>query len=198
MTRTGQWIEARVPLYQIPRLMGTTLGFIAFGNIPRAVSRRAKPFGFHMIAYDPYISELDMIAHEVEPVTELSELLERSDFVSVHLSLSTETRHMISEQQFKQMKSTAIFVNTGRGPTVDEAALIKALQEDWIAFAALDVFEKEPVDLDNPLLKMENVILTSHLAASSSRMAPEARRRATREIVSVLQGKKPIHPVNRK
>ncbi len=184
-------------LNQFPRLMGTTLGFVAFGNIPRAVSRRAKPFGFHMMAYDPYISELDMIKYGVEPITELSELLARSDFISVHLPSSSETHHMISEQQFKQMKSTAIFINTGRGATVDEAALIKALQEGLIAFAALDVFEKEPIDSNNPLLKMENVILTAHAASATSRMPREARRRAAHEIGIVLQGKHPISPVNR-
>ncbi len=197
MVRSGRWLEARPMLNQFPRLMGTTLGFVAFGNIPRAVSSRAKPFGFHMMAYDPYIRELDMIKYGVEPITELSELLSRSDFLSVHLPSSSETHQMISEQQFKQMKSTAIFINTGRGATVDEAALIKALQEGWIAFAGLDVFEKEPIDDNNPLLKMENVILTAHAASATSRMPRESRRRAAREIGMVLQGKHPINPVNR-
>lgn len=183
-------------LYQYPRLLGETLGFVAFGNIPRAVARRAKTFGLRILAYDPYISELVMSQYDVEPITELSELLESSDFVSVHLPLTPETHHMISEREFQQMKSTAIFINTGRGPTVDEAALIKALQEGWIAFAALDVFEKEPVDLDNPLIKMENVILTAHVASASSRMVPETRRRAALEVARFLQGEKPISPVN--
>ena len=197
IVRSGRWLEARPMLNQFPRLMGTTLGFVAFGNIPRAVSRRAKPFGFHMMAYDPYISELDMIKYGVEPITELGELLECSDFLSVHLPLTDETHHMISEQQFRQMKSTAIFINTGRGSTVDEAALIKALQEGWIAFAGLDVLEKEPVDSNSLLLKMDNVILTAHVASASSRMPPESRRRAAREIVRVLQGEYPISPLNR-
>ena len=111
MVRTSRWLEARPMLNQFPRLMGMTLGFVAFGNIPRAVSRRAKPFGFHMMAYDPYIRELDMVKYDVEPITELSEILARSDFLSVHLPSSSETHHMISEQQFKEMKSTAIFIN---------------------------------------------------------------------------------------
>lgn len=196
LVRTGRWLEARPMLYQYPRLLGETLGFVAFGNIPRAVARRAKTFGLRILAYDPYISELVMSQYDVEPITELSELLESSDFVSVHLPLTPETHHMISEREFQQMKSTAIFINTGRGPTVDEAALIKALQEGWIAFAALDVFEKEPVDLDNPLIKMENVILTAHVASASSRMVPETRRRAALEVARFLQGEKPISPVN--
>ena len=197
MVRSGRWLEARPMLKQFPRLMGANLGFVAFGNIPRAVSRRAKPFGFRMMAYDPHIKELDMIKYGVEPITELSELFERSDFVSAHLPSSAETYRMISEDQFKHMKPSAIFLNTGRGATVDEAALIKALQEDWIAFAGLDVLEKEPVDTANPLLNMENVILTAHVASASSRMPVEARRRAAHEIGKVLQGEYPISPVNR-
>jgi D-3-phosphoglycerate dehydrogenase len=196
MVRTGRWLEARPMLYQFPRLLGRALGFVAFGNIPRAVARRARPFGLRMRAYDPNISELVMSQYGVEPIAELGELLESSDFISVHLPLSPETHHMIAEPQFRQMRSTAIFINTGRGQTVDEAALIKALQEGWIALAALDVLEREPVEPDNPLLKMENVILTAHVASASSRMRPETRRRAAQEIARVLQGGKPIHPLN--
>ena len=94
------------------------------------------------------------------------------------------------------MKPTSVFINTGRGPTVDEAALIKALQEGSIAFAGLDVFEQEPIAEDNPLLKMENVILTSHVASASNRMLPEARRRVGNEIATVLRGGRPLSPVN--
>jgi D-3-phosphoglycerate dehydrogenase len=197
MVRTGRWGEVRPMLNQFPRLYGQTIGFIAFGNIPKAVCRRAKPFGLNLLAFDPYIHELEIIKYEVEPVAQLSELLSRSDIVSAHLPLSEQTYKMISEAEFRQMKSTAIFLNTGRGNTVDESALIKALQENWIAFAGLDVFEKEPIDPGNPLLKMENVILTAHAASASARMPVEARRRAAREVVRVLQGQTPISPVNR-
>jgi len=196
IARTGLWYKGRPMLAKFPRLMGQTLGFIAFGRIPRAVSRRAKPFGLHMLAYDQYVSELTMSGCGVEPVPELSELLERSDFVSVHLPLTRETHHMLSEKQFQQMKPTAILINTGRGQTVDEPALIKALQEGWIAFAGLDVFEKEPIDPANPLLSMENVILTAHVGSASSRMRPESRRRVGLEIARVLQGQRPLCPVN--
>ncbi len=92
----------------------------------------------------------------------LPELLKKSDFVSVHTFLSEETRHLIGEKEFKQMKPTAYFINTARGAVVDEPALIKALQEKWIAGAGLDVFEKEPVDSDNPLLKMDDVVVTDN------------------------------------
>lgn len=196
MVRTGRWMEARPMLNQFPRLTGTTLGFVAFGNIPRAVSKRAQPFGINMLAYDPYVNELDMTDYGVEPVTELFDLLARSDYVSAHLPSSEETDHMINEEAFKQMKKSAIFLNTGRGATVDEAALIKALQESWIAFAGLDVFEKEPINPDNPMLKMDNVILTAHGASASARMPVEARRRAALEITRVLRGMSPMNPVN--
>jgi D-3-phosphoglycerate dehydrogenase len=196
IVREGHWPEGRAMLSGFPRLRGQTLGLISFGNIPRLVSRRARPFGLNILAYDPYIHEHFMNQYEVEPVTDLMELLERSDFVSMHVPLSPATRGILSEEHFRRMKPTAIFVNTGRGPTVDEKALIKALQEKWIAFAGLDVFEKEPVDADNPLLKMDNVILTAHVASASSRMMPEARRRVGREIAQVLQGRRPMSPVN--
>lgn len=196
LVRTGRWMEARPTWNRYPRLRGTTLGFVAFGNIPRAVSTRVQPFGIHMLAYDPYCSELEMIDYGVEPVTDLPELLSRSDFVSAHLPSSSETDHMIGEEVFKQMKETAIFLNTGRGATVDEAALIKALQESWIAGAGLDVFEKEPIEPDNPLLEMDNVILTAHGASASSRMPVEARKRAALEITRVLRGMPPMNPVN--
>jgi D-3-phosphoglycerate dehydrogenase len=150
-----------------------------------------------MLAYDPFCSELDMIRYGVEPISRLSDLLARSDFVSAHLPSSAETDRMISEEVFRQMKSTAIFLNTGRGATVDEAALIKALQEGWIAFAGLDVFETEPIKPDNPLIGMENVILTAHAASASARMPVDARRRAAREVMNVLRGGRPISPVNR-
>ena len=197
MVRTGRWMEARPMLNQFPRLYGQTIGFIAFGNIPKAVCRRAKPFGLNLLAFDPYIHELELIKYGVEPISQLSELLSRSDIVSAHLPLSEQTYKMISEAEFKQMKATAIFLNTGRGSTVDETSLIKALQENWIAFAGLDVFEKEPIDPENPLLKMENVILTAHAASASARMPVEARRRAAREVLRVLEGQAPISPVNR-
>jgi D-3-phosphoglycerate dehydrogenase len=137
-----------------------------------------------------------MTEYDVEPITQLTELLERSDFVSMHVPLSPATKGMMSENEFKAMKETGIFINTGRGGAVDEAALIKALQEEWIAFAGLDVFENEPIGPDNPLTKLDNVILSAHVASASSRMGPEARRRAGREIASVLMGRRPLSPVN--
>ena len=130
--------------------MGQTLGFIAFGHVARAVAMRAKPFGLRMMAYDPYIEELVMVDHGVLPAT-LEEVLSQSDFVSMHAPATPEAEGMLKEKHFRLMKPTAMFVNTGRGPTVQEAALIKALQEGWIAHAALDVLETEPPGHNNPM-----------------------------------------------
>ena len=196
LTVDGRWREGRPYFNEIPRLYGQTFALISFGNVAKAVARRCQAFGLHLISYDPYVAELDMTAVGVEPVTSLTELLRRGDFVSMHAPLNNETHHMMSVQQFQAMKRSALFINNGRGPTVDETALVKALQEGWIAGAALDVFEQEPVDTGNPLLKMENVIVTPHIASATARMAPESRRRLGREIATVLQGKWPRSAVN--
>jgi D-3-phosphoglycerate dehydrogenase len=191
----GEWYEGRIHLSRQPRLWGQTLGIISFGNVARAVARRAMPFGFHVISHDPYVSELKMTGEGVEPVS-LEELLERSDFISMHPPLNQETFHMLSTKEFDRMKDTAVLVNTGRGPAVDESALIEALQNGKIAAAGLDVLETEPPKKDNPLLKMPNVILTPHVASATSRMWPETRRRVGREIALVLQERWPRSCVN--
>ncbi|HXE15835.1 MAG TPA: C-terminal binding protein [Stellaceae bacterium] len=194
MVRDGRWRDGRPALNQ-PRLMGLTLGFIAFGHVARATAMRAKPFGFTMMAYDPYIEELVMSPYGVRPAT-LEEVLTQSDFVSMHAPATADAHHMLTEKHFRMMKPGAIFINTGRGPTVDEAALIKALQQGWIAGAGLDVLEIEPPKPDNPLLKMDNVILTPHVASASARFDPARRRRVGQEIALALQGMWPRSPVN--
>jgi len=196
MVRTNRWSEGRPLLSNFPRLWGQTLGFISFGHVAKATSVRAKAFGVQMIAFDPYIEELSMTEYGVEPVSTLNELLQRSDFVSMHAPSTQEVHHLMSEPQFRNMKPSALFINNGRGPTVDEKALIKALEEGWIAGAGLDVFEQEPPDPENPLLHMENVIVTPHVASASQRMAPETRRRVGQEISLVLTGRWPRTCVN--
>jgi D-3-phosphoglycerate dehydrogenase len=195
LVRTGRWPEGRPMLYQYPRLMGQTLGFVAFGHVARAVAVRARPFGVRMLAYDPYVEELVMSQHGVEPVS-LTELLQRSDIVSMHAPSTPDAHHLLGEPHFRLMKPEALFVNTGRGPTVDEAALIKALQQGWIAGAGLDVFEQEPPAPDNPLLRMDNVILTPHAASASARFDPVRKRRVGQEIALVLSGRWPRSCVN--
>jgi D-3-phosphoglycerate dehydrogenase len=196
LTREGRWAEGRPSFSAVPRLWGQTVGLISFGNVAKAVARRCHAFGLRVIAYDPYLSELEMTEANVEPETSLMSLLARSDFVSMHAPLNPDTRHMLSVPHFEAMKPGAIFVNNGRGPTVDEAALVSALERGLVAGAALDVFEVEPVASDNPLLAMDNVILTPHIASATARMAPETRRRLGREIATVLTGRWPRSAVN--
>ena len=193
--RDGRWAEGRPLLSNYPRLMGQTLGFVSFGHVARATAFRARNFGVQMLAHDPYIEELAMSEYGVEPVG-LSELLERSDIVSMHAPSTLECYHMLTEEHFRKMKPEALFINNGRGPTVDEKALIKALQERWIAAAGLDVLEHEPPDPENPLLHMDNVILTPHVASASARMGPETRRRVGQEIALALTGRWPRTCVN--
>ncbi|MFQ3622610.1 MAG: C-terminal binding protein [Acetobacteraceae bacterium] len=195
MVREGRWGEGRPQLLQIPRLMGLTLGFISFGRVARLVARRAAPFGLRMLAYDPFVQELVMSDHGVMPAT-LTELLEQSDFVSMHAPDTAHTRRMLTDRHFARMKPTAIFINTGRGPTVDEAALIRALETRRIAGAGLDVFETEPPDPGNPLLGMPHVILSPHNASASSRFDPARKRRVGQELALVLSGRWPMSCVN--
>ena len=195
MVREDRWSEGRPELYRYPRLYGQTLGLISFGNIPRAVVPLMKPFGLRILANDPFVKETVMVQHGVEPAT-LPELLRQSDIVSNHLPGTGGTTKLMGEEQFKMMKPGAIFVNTGRGSTVDEAALIRALQEGDIAHAALDVLEQEPPDPSNPLLEMESVTLTAHVASASSRFDDGSRRRVGREIALALSGRWPTACVN--
>ena len=194
LVREGRWREGRTPLLQIPRLMGQTLGLIGSGHIPRAIAKRAKPFGLTVKAYDPFIEELVMVEHGVLPTT-LAEVL-GCDFVSTHLPGTPETREFLREPHFRAMKPTAWFLNVGRGGTVDEPALIRALEQGWIRGAGLDVLAEEPPRQDNPILQMKNVILSAHTASASQRSESLRRQRAGQEIALALQGKWPMSCVN--
>lgn len=195
MARDGDWFNGRPTLSHRPRLLGQTLGFYGFGNVARCTARRAKAFGLHLIAHDPYVSELEITGSGVEPVG-FDELLRRSDFVSIHTPHNAETEHAFNAAALSRMKPTAILINTARGSIIDEPALIDALRQGVIAGAGLDVLEQEPPELDNPLLKMENVVVTPHVASATTRMRPETRRRAGREVALVLRGRWPMSCVN--
>jgi len=195
MVREGHWGEGRPQLLQIPRLFGLTLGFVAFGRVARLVALRARPFGLRLMAYDPFVDELTMSALGVQPAS-LDEVLSQSDFVSMHAPATPDTGHLLGAAQFARMKPSAIFINTGRGPTVDEAALIEALASKRIAGAGLDVLEQEPPARDNPLLAMPHVIFSPHNASASARFDPARKRRAGQEMALVLSGRWPMSCVN--
>ena len=181
---------ARRPVGMIHRITGETIGLVGFGNISRAVAKRAQGFDLNVIAYDPYVPAEAFRAAGVRQAT-LGQVLQDSDFVSVHVPLLPSTHHLIGRPQLALMKKDAILVNTARGPVVDEAALIEALQSGQILGAALDVTEQEPVDPNNPLLQMPNVIITPHMASASDWAGVERRRRPAYEVVAVVTGHKP-------
>ncbi|HEV7215574.1 MAG TPA: NAD(P)-dependent oxidoreductase, partial [Chloroflexota bacterium] len=179
--------KPRARSLHIPHLYGQTLGLLSFGNIARTVAREAQAFDLEVIAHDPFVPAATMRELGVEAVT-MGELFARSDFLSVHTPLSPETYHLVGEAQFRQMKPSAYFLNNGRGKVVDEAALIRALQQRWIAAAGLDVLEEEPPPPDNPLLRMDNVILTPHMASASDYAAGARRRLLGEELARCVRG----------
>ena len=181
------------PVY---KARGQTLGLLAFGHIARAVAGKAVPFGYRILAHDPYVQPGSLAGYPVELVG-LEELLTKSDVLSIHAPLTSETRHLIGEPQLRLMKPTAYLVNTSRGPVVDQKALTRALQEGWIAGAGLDVLEKEPPDPGDPILGLDNVVLTPHFASYTEEAYVEVREKAARQVVQVLRGEVPSYLVNR-
>jgi len=173
---------------------GKTLGILGLGRIGLEVLKRAKGFPVEIIYYDVYRREDLEAEYGVEYVS-FDELLRRSDIISIHLSLQDSTRGIINKDAFAKMKSNALIVNTSRGPVIDEAALIEALQKKQIGGAALDVYEKEPTPLDNPLLKLDNVVLTPHCASATWETRRKMAVRSVGNVKAFLEGKRPPHVV---
>lgn len=191
--KSGQWdFREFLP---IPALRDSTLGLVGFGKIARAVAERAKCFGLKVQTSDPFISPEFASEHGVELVS-LEELLSSSDFVSLHVPLTKDTRGLFSKREFAMMKPSAVFINTARGPIVNEEELIEALQRGKITFATFDVMTQEPPRLDNPLLAMDNVIITPHFAFYSERSVRVLGEKAGKEIVRVFNGYLPESLVN--
>jgi len=181
--RQGKWLqwELRSTSFE---LAGKTLGLVGFGRIGQAVAQRAHAFEARILYHDPYLKErLTVAAAWDAREVSFSELLRQSDIVSLHVPTTDETRRFMSTPQFEQMKPSAILINTSRGAIVDEPALVKALEAKTIAGAGLDVFEQEPVKPDNPLLKLDNVVLTPHISAGTV----DALREKMRSIFANLQ-----------
>jgi len=195
-TKQGRWAECKRAQAPMVSIHGQTLGLIGCGNIGRMVGRKAQCFSLKLLGYDPYVDK-SLAKKSGITLVSLPELLKESDFVSIHTFLNEETRHLMGEKEFKQMKPTAYIINTARGPVIDEPALIKALQEKWIAGAGLDVFEKEPVDSDNPLLKMDNVVVTPHSASYSDVAFSLPAKIMLQEAARVLSGRWPKNAVNK-
>ena len=156
----------RDPVWQMSvgmDLPGRTLGIVGFGRLGQQMAKYAKPFGMKVVAWSRSLTEELAADHGVQHCAELDALLSQADFVSLHVPLTQETVGMIGHRQFGLMKETAYLVNTARGPLVDETALVDALKAGQIQGAALDVFDREPVDLDSPLRDLDNLIATPHV-----------------------------------
>jgi D-3-phosphoglycerate dehydrogenase len=191
--RSGKW-DAGIPK---PRwhLRGKTLGLVGFGHIARLLVQKTRGFGVNIIAYDPLVSAEKMDSEGVRQ-TGLDDLLSEADFVSLHCPLLKETYHLIGERELRMMKPEAILINTSRGAVVDEPALIKALTERWIAGAGLDVLTEEPTPHDNPLLKLDNVVLTPHMAGHSDEQPEAGWRLSYDTVVALANGRWPRSYVN--
>jgi D-3-phosphoglycerate dehydrogenase len=199
--RRGEWSARHHP--GVHRIAGQMLGLVGFGASAQAVAARAQALGLRLLAWarNPPKYQTAASAADVELV-ELDALLRRSDFVSIHVPLNRDTRHLIDDRRLGLMKPTAVLINTARGAIIDEMALVAALQEGRIAGAGLDVFEGIDVFAltggppDHPLLKLDNVVLTPHCAGSSVESTRESKLRGVRNAVDVLQGRWPRHVVN--
>jgi glyoxylate reductase len=193
--RSGQWKVGWHPMMLQGRdVHGATLGVIGAGRIGFAVAKRATGFDMKILFYDvvprPEMEKLG--AKKVDMDT----LLRESDFVSIHVPLMKETYHLINEEKLKLMKKTAYLINNSRGPVVDEKALYKALKEGRIAGAALDVFEQEPTPLDNPLLKLDNVVVAPHISSASYETRSRMAEMVAENLVAFFNGEKPPNLVN--
>jgi D-3-phosphoglycerate dehydrogenase / 2-oxoglutarate reductase len=192
LVQAGRWeMPAVVPLR---RLAGQVLGLIGFGNIPRALAPKAKAFGLEVITHDPFVAP-DVLAVAGIAGVSFDELLARSDFISVHAPLSPATRGLLNAAAFAKIKPGALIVNTARGPLIDEAALIAALDSGQLGGAALDVVASEPLAKDSALLHRDNVIFTPHTAFYSVEALHELQTKCASDVARVLSGEPPIYPV---
>lgn len=193
--RAGKWKTWGPLLLAGQDIHGATLGLVGLGRIGSAVARRAKGFAMTVLYYDP-IRRADLeTSLDIEYRT-MNDVLRDSDFVSVHVPLTPETRHLLGAEQFRMMKPTAVLINAARGPIVDQAALVEALRTRTIYAAGIDVFEQEPVLPDDPLLSLDNVVVAPHIASASIPTRTRMATLAAENIAAVLQGRRPPTPVN--
>ena len=194
--RGGKWVKAWGPkMFLGSDVTGKTLGLVGLGRIGSAMVPRAKGFRMKLIYTDAVRSLAREEALGVE-FREFNDLLREADYVSVHVPLTAETHHLIGEKELRMMKPTAYLINTSRGPVVDEEALYRALRDRVIAGAALDVHEKEPVDKDDPLLSLDNIIMTPHIGSATVETRVAMAVRAATNLAAALRGERPQDLVN--
>jgi len=194
-TRQGKFRGWAIDMMLGTDVYGATLGIIGIGRIGRGVAHRAKGFNMRVLYYDP--NPLTPEAEQQLGATrvDLARLLVESEFVSVHVPLTPETQHMLSTQQFDQMKRSAILINTSRGPVIDEAALVAALDAKKLAGAGLDVYEREPA-VHPGLIRMPNVVLAPHIASATTRTRSEMSAMAARNMATAVRGGRPPNLLN--
>ena len=192
LVQAGRWeMPAVVPIH---RLAGRVLGLVGFGNIPRALAPKAKAFGLTVVTHDPFVPREVPAAAGVEAVS-FERLLAISDFVSVHAPLTPSTRGLFNADALRKMKKGAMLINTARGPLVEEAALVAALDAGHLAAAALDVVEVEPLARDSRLLGRDNLILSPHTGFYSVEALDELQTKCASDVARVLCGEPPVYPV---
>ena len=177
------------------RLRGKTMGVVGFGRIGQAVAAKARAFGLHILATDPEIPG-ELVESQGGRMVDLPTLLAESDFISLHTPLNEATRNLIGREELSLMKQDAFLINAARGPLIDETALYDALKEGSIAGAGLDVMADNSPPQDHPLLALDNIIITPHVAFFSQEATLELEQRAAAEVVSVMQGRMPDNLVN--
>lgn len=191
--KSGEWYRMGI---KIPSLKKSVIGVISFGRIARMYIDKIKQFCDQIWVYDKFVPEEDMVAYGVVPKS-LEEILIGADYISIHAPLTEETRHMFNKDAFRMMKPSAAVINVARGALIKEEDLIWALENQEISFAALDVLETEPPNLDSPLLEMDNVIITPHTAWYSEESQKKLQSTVAEDVVKVLQGKMPGNLVNK-
>lgn len=178
------------------RTLGKRLGLIGLGRIPSDVAKKLSGFGFEIVSFDPYIDKKHADELNVQLVS-FDELIETSEFISIHCPLTDDTRGLFNRDVFKRMKNSAIIINTARGPIINENDLIDALINNEIGAAAIDVSEKEPIDYESPLLSMPNVIVTPHIAWYTEESNVALQTKAAQEVLRVLKGDIPKNLINK-
>ena len=192
--RSGKWDAT--PLWTRRCLRRQTLGLVGFGHVPRRLVEKLVGFELTVLAYDPYASSEMMESLGVR-AADLEEVLTQSDILSLHCPMTRETRHLIDKAALQMMKPEAILINTARGGVIDETALVQGLSEGWIAAAGLDVFEQKPIDPDNPLLNLDNVVATPHAASATEGIDEAALQGAVDAVITLANGRWPPAYVNR-
>jgi D-3-phosphoglycerate dehydrogenase len=192
--KKGEWAKKQLKGFELD---GKTLGLIGTGNIGKYTAKLAQCFGMKVIGYDPFISKEDMAKDNINKIEKLDNLMEKSDYISLHLPHIQATHHIVNKEMLEKMKPGAYLINCARGGTVDEKALYDALKEGRIAGAALDVYESEPPE-KSPLFELDNVVLTPHLGASTKEGQIKAGTVCAEQINKVLTGKEPDFCVNKK